>query len=49
LGELPNIGCEIRVGDWCFEIMELDGRRIDKVRAYRPSAGGSDASTLIPN
>jgi len=49
LGELPNIGREIGVGDWRFEIIELDGRRIDKVRACQPSALDSGVSTPINN
>eukprot|EP01041_Mallomonas_annulata_P027035 gene27035-48529_t len=49
LGELPNIGREIGVGDWRFEIIELDGRRIDKVRACQASAYDSDASAPTNN
>lgn len=32
-GDLPHIGQQVLVGTWRFEIMELDGRRIDKVKA----------------
>ncbi len=32
-GDLPHIGQQVVVGPWRFEIMELDGRRIDKVKA----------------
>ena len=49
LGELPSTGREIEVGHWHFEIMELDGRRIDKVRAHRPSADDAGASSPAEN
>jgi putative hemolysin len=35
-GRLPEVGDHIRVQNWRFEIMDLDGRRIDKVLASRP-------------
>jgi putative hemolysin len=30
-GTIPNVGEKIEVGGWRFEIVDLDGRRIDKV------------------
>jgi putative hemolysin len=32
-GHLPAVGERIACGDWLFEVMDLDGRRIDKVLA----------------
>jgi putative hemolysin len=32
-GRLPDVGERIDVGDWIFEVVDLDGRRIDKVLA----------------
>ncbi len=33
LGRLPQTGEKVRLGSWEFEIVDLDGRRIDKVLA----------------
>ncbi len=33
---IPAVGDRIAVGDWRFEIVDMDGRRIDKVLALRP-------------
>lgn len=35
-GRLPKAGEHIEFGGWRFEIVDLDGRRIDKVLASRP-------------
>ena len=35
LKHLPGPGASARVGDWRFEVLDLDGRRIDKVLASR--------------
>jgi putative hemolysin len=35
LQHLPNTGERIEAGGWCFEVVDLDGRRIDKVLASR--------------
>lgn len=35
-GRLPAVGDHVTVQNWKFEIMDLDGRRIDKVLACRP-------------
>ncbi|OYU10787.1 MAG: hypothetical protein CFE38_15740 [Comamonadaceae bacterium PBBC1] len=32
-GDLPHIGQQVKVGHWQFQILQLDGRRIDKVQA----------------
>jgi putative hemolysin len=34
-GTLPGPGTRIVCGDWVFEVVDLDGRRIDKVLATR--------------
>jgi len=40
-GQLPEVGERIDCAGWCFEVAELDGRRIDRVLAY-PDAGAAD-------
>ena len=32
---IPDVGHKVSVGDWRFEIVDMDGRRIDKVLASR--------------
>lgn len=32
-GQLPNCGDRIQIGQWTFEVQQLDGRRIDRVMA----------------
>jgi len=32
---IPEVGDRITVGDWRFEVVDMDGRRIDKVLASR--------------
>ena len=39
LGHLPEVGEAFNHDDWRFEIVDLDGRRIDKLLARRISAG----------
>jgi len=34
-GHLPAVGERIRYEDWVFEVVDLDGRRVDKVLATR--------------
>ena len=34
-GHLPAVGEKIECGDWLFEVVDLDGRRIDKILATR--------------
>jgi CBS domain containing-hemolysin-like protein len=40
LGQLPAKGQVIELGDWQFKVIDLEGRRIDKVTAI-PRQGGS--------
>jgi putative hemolysin len=44
-GTLPAAGERIECGDWRFEVIDLDGKRIDKVLA-RPQARQGPASEL---
>ena len=37
-GTIPSVGDKVDAGGWRFEIVDLDGRRIDKVIASRPDA-----------
>jgi putative hemolysin len=37
-GHLPGVGEKIEAGGWRFEVVDLDGRRIDKVLASRVAA-----------
>jgi putative hemolysin len=40
-GHLPSTGERIDCGDWVFEVVDLDGKRIDKVLAApRPAPVG---------
>ena len=34
-GELPQVGRRLIVDDWCIEVVDLDGRRIDKLLVYK--------------
>lgn len=43
-GQLPQVGERIDCAGWCFEVAELDGKRIDRVLAF-PDA---DAEDLAP-
>ncbi|WKW51676.1 hemolysin family protein [Rhodomicrobium lacus] len=36
LGHIPAVGEKFRWRSWVFEVIDLDGRRIDKVLAFRP-------------
>ena len=38
LGHIPTPGEHVTVHGWCFEVVDLDGRRIDKVLVRRPGA-----------
>jgi putative hemolysin len=40
LQHLPQVGEQVDVGAWTFEVVDLDGRRIDKVLASRRLKGG---------
>ncbi|WP_303783370.1 hemolysin family protein [Sandarakinorhabdus limnophila] len=41
LRHLPQTGEKFRVGPWQFEIIDMDGRKIDKLLASRGSNGGA--------
>lgn len=46
LGRLPQTGDTVRWGDWKYEIVDMDGKRIDKVLAsVVPPEDGVDAET----
>lgn len=36
LGHLPTPGEHVTLHGWCFEVIDLDGRRVDKILARRP-------------
>lgn len=38
LGRFPNVGEVIPVGSLAFEVVEMDGRRVDHVRVIRPAS-----------
>jgi putative hemolysin len=41
-GTLPAVGARIDCGEWLFEVVDLDGKRIDKVLAQpAPDHGGA--------
>ncbi len=46
-GHLPETGERIDCGDWLFEVVELDGRRIDKVLAWHRPANGTAAAAAM--
>ncbi len=42
LRRVPRVGDRIVFSGWRFEVLEMDGRRVDKVRVGRePAAGAS--------
>lgn len=41
-GHLPDIGERIECADWLFEVVDLDGKRIDKVLATSLAGPGAD-------
>jgi len=44
LGHVPVVGETMRIGDWLFTVLSLQGRRIDEVRAEALNAdGGANA------
>jgi putative hemolysin len=43
LGRLPRTADVVEWGGWRFEVVDLDGKRIDKVLASRQSAPGDEA------
>jgi putative hemolysin len=34
-GDLPRVGDRVECGDWQLEVVDLDGRRIDKLLVTR--------------
>jgi CBS domain containing-hemolysin-like protein len=38
LEHVPAVGETFRYQGWCFEIVDMDGRRIDKLLARRDAA-----------
>lgn len=44
LGQLPGTGEKVDMGDWSLEVVDLDGRRIDKVLATRLASTQAQAS-----
>jgi magnesium and cobalt exporter, CNNM family len=44
-GRIPDVGDRIEVGGWRFEIVDLDGRRIDKLLAMKISDASAQADT----
>ena len=43
LGHLPKAGEHFDYEGWRFEVVDLDGRRIDKVLAIPPKSEGEDS------
>ncbi len=49
LGRLPHTGDKVMWEDWCLEIVDMDGRRIDKVLASpRKPAPAPEAGATMP-
>ena len=44
-GRIPDVGDHIEVEGWRFEIIDLDGRRIDKLLATKISDASAQADT----
>jgi putative hemolysin len=44
-GRLPGVGERVECGGWIFEVVDLDGRRIDKVLALQQNETGSPHNT----
>ncbi|KAB0675813.1 hemolysin family protein [Aureimonas leprariae] len=42
LGHIPDVGEAVDWGDWRLEVVDLDGRRIDKILAERRETSGDD-------
>lgn len=52
LGRLPATGEHVTVGDWRFEVVDLDGNRIDKLIAVHvpaPDAAGEELHRAVPS
>jgi putative hemolysin len=46
LRRVPRPGDRIVFGGWRFEVLEMDGRRVDKVLAGREPAAETESSPL---
>jgi putative hemolysin len=46
---LPSLGQAVKVGTWRFEVVDLDGRRVDKVLASRVAGVHRQASRREPH
>ncbi|MES2634221.1 MAG: hemolysin family protein [Pseudomonadota bacterium] len=44
-GSLPGVAARIDCGDWVFEVVDLDGKRIDKVLAMPRTSSDNDRNT----
>jgi putative hemolysin len=44
-GRIPDVGDRIEVKGWRFEVVDLDGRRIDKLLAVKMSDVPAQAGT----
>ena len=44
-GRIPDVGEHIEVEGWRFEVIDLDGRRIDKVLAMKVNDAQARADT----
>ena len=44
-GRIPDVGDHIEVEGWRFEIIDLDGRRIDKLLAMKVSDAPAQGDT----
>jgi putative hemolysin len=40
-GDLPSVGDRVECGEWLLEVVDLDGRRIDKLLVTRFVAAGN--------
>ena len=49
LGHLPDVGESFDSQGWRFEVVDLDGRRIDKIMAMRVAAGRRRAALSPPS
>ena len=48
LGRLPHTGDKVPWEDWTLEIVDMDGRRIDKVLAAKTPKPEGDGATMAP-
>ena len=48
LGRVPQEGATVAYGGWYFEVVDMDGRRIDKVLVRPRAARDGDAALEAP-